>query len=77
MPTGVIVEIPTYYDLIWTLFPIIYLGFLGIVIIFEVRRKSRTSRIIAWTLVQLLFPIIGFIIWGIFFFSEKRFGDKG
>ena len=77
MSAGVIVEIPAYYDLIWTFFPIIYLGLLGIVILFEVRRKSGTNRIIAWSLVQSLFPIIGFIVWGIFFFSEKRFGDKG
>lgn len=68
---------PAYYDLIWTFFPIIYIGLLGIVILFEVRRKSGANRIIAWSLVQLLFPIIGFIVWGIFFFSEKRFGDKG
>ena len=77
MSAGVIVEISAYSDLIWTVIPIIYLGLLGIVILFEVRRKSGTNRIIAWSLVQLLFPIIGFIVWGVFFFSEKRLGDKG
>ena len=64
-------EIPAYYDLIWTLFFFFFLGLLGIVVFFEVRRESGTSRIIARSLVQLLFPIIGFVIWAVFFFSEK------
>ncbi|RNE49966.1 PLDc N-terminal domain-containing protein [Corynebacterium alimapuense] len=58
-------------DIAWLIIPLIYLGLVLFVVLFENRSRGITSALL-WGFVVLFFPIVGLLIWGIYVLFQRR-----